>query len=62
LTHSVVILQPAFSGFCVTYILISFDSIKRHRSIVWSMTVWWMLAEPSFRRRLNSSTSHTEFS
>jgi len=25
------------------------------------MTICWMLDQPSFRRRLNSSTSHTEF-
>jgi len=41
----------------LTYVL----SLNRHWSIVWSMTVCWMLDQPSFRRRLNSSISRTEF-
>jgi len=41
----------------LTYVLI----LNCHSSITWSMTVCWMLDQPSFRRRLNSSTSCTEF-
>jgi len=36
-------------------------SLNRHWSIVWSMTVCWIIDQPSFRRRINSSISHTEF-
>jgi len=36
-------------------------SLNRHWSNIWSMTVCWMLDQPSIRCRLNSSTSHTEF-
>jgi len=36
-------------------------SRNRHWSIIWSMSVCWMLDQPSFRCRFNSSTSHTEF-
>jgi len=30
-------------------------------SVVWSMTICWMLDEPSFRRHLNSSIFCTKF-
>jgi len=36
-------------------------SLNRHWSIIWSMTVCWMLDQSSFRRRRNSSRSCTEF-
>jgi len=40
-----------------TYVL----SLNRHWSIISSRTVCWMLDQLSFRRRLNSSISRTEF-
>jgi len=39
----------------------NFLSLNRHWSIVWSMTVCWMPDPTSFKRRLNSSVSRTEF-
>jgi len=36
-------------------------SSVRHWSIIWSVTVCWMIDQLSFRCRLNPSTSRTEF-
>jgi len=41
----------------LTYVL----SLNCHWSIIWSMTVCWMLDQPSIRCRLNSLTYRTEF-
>jgi len=46
---------------CLQLSLTDVLSLNRHWSHIWSTTVCWMLDQSSFRRRLNLSTSCTEF-
>jgi len=45
---------------CLPLSLTCVLSLNRHWSIISSMAICWMLDQPSFRRRLNSSRSCTE--
>ena len=60
-THSAIVKNITKCFGCLSLSLTYVLSLNRHWSIVWSMTVCKMLDQPSFRRRLISSISHTEF-
>jgi len=46
---------------CLPLSLTYVPSLKCYWSIIWPMTVCWMLDQSSFRNLFNSSTSRTEF-